>query len=114
VTTQNKNTVVKGSDISLSVFLQTKDCNGVILPYNLTGKTVEVVYRNGSGALVTLTNPAVQVLDPVYSNISISLSETDTENLKTGFFDFDVIITQGGDTKIWKFEKQITVVDRIR
>lgn len=112
--TQNKNTIVKGSDIVLSVFLQTKDCNDVILPYNLTGKTVQVVYRNGVGAIITLSSPAVTILDAIYSNVTITLSEADTEALRTGFFDFDVVITEGSDTKIWKFERQVTVIDRIR
>jgi hypothetical protein len=114
VTTQIKNTIVKGSDIDISVFLQTEDCNGIILPYNLTGKTLEVVYKNGAGALVTKVSPDVQVIDAVYANIILTLTEADTDALKTGYFDFDVIIEDGADTKIWKFIKEVTVIDRIR
>jgi hypothetical protein len=98
----------------LSIFLQTKDCNGVILPYNLTGKTINVKYKNGAGVLVTKTNPDVEILDAVYSNIILHLTDADTSALKAGFFDFDVIIEDGSDTKIWKFEKEVTVKERIQ
>lgn len=114
MSTQKRNTIVKGSDTSVSVFLQTKNCDDVILPQDLTNKTLSLTYRNGAGVLVTIPNSQIQVINAVYGSILIPLSDTQTEELRTGFFDFDVIVEEGTDKKIWQFERQVTVTDRIR
>lgn len=106
--------IIKGADVDLSIFLQIRDANGITLPYDLTAKTVSVSYKNTNNVLVTKVAPDVDVVDPVYANVILKLTDVDTEALKVGFFDFDVIVVEAADTKIWKFEKSVTVKDRVR
>jgi hypothetical protein len=106
--------IIKGADVDLSIFLQIQEANGITLPYDLTSKTVSVSYKNSSNVLVTKVDPQVEVVDAVYANVILHLTDVDTEALKVGFFDFDVIVVEASDTKIWKFEKSVTVKDRVR
>lgn len=106
--------IVKGSDVSIPITLLLKDSSGVTLPQDLTGKTISVKYKNSSGVTVTVTgSPGISILNAVYGNLSLNLTDAETDALKSGDFPFDVILVQGSDTKIFKIEKQITVVDRI-
>jgi hypothetical protein len=109
-----QNIITKGSDIELSVFLQIQDCNGIVLPYDLTGKTVSCLYRDAANVLVTKISPDVAVLNAVSGNISITLTDTETDALKVGFLVFDIRVDDGSDRKIWRFEREVTVRDRVR
>ncbi len=107
--------IVKGSDPSLEIMLQIQDCDK-LLPHDLTGKTVEVKYKNSTGTVITKTTPTdVLIVDAVYGQLNLNLTDTDTEALAIGGLALDVYVTDAGKTLIWKFDKSlITVVDRIR
>jgi hypothetical protein len=106
--------IVKGSDVSIPVTLFLEDSAGVRLPQDLTSKTISVKYKNSSGVVVMVTgSPGISVLNAVYGNLSLNLTDTETDALKSGDFPFNVILVEGSTTQIFIIEKQITVVDRI-
>lgn len=106
--------IIKGSDPRIAITLQTSECE-MVLPYDLTGKTVTVKYKDSTGVLVSKTGtPSITILDAVYGKISLNLTDIDTESLKIGKLSLDVYIEESGETLIWKLIDQINVVDRIR
>ena len=101
--------VVKGEDILLKITLRDADKN----PYDLTGKTV-TVKAVILGVLTPFTSPDVEVVNAVLGQVTLRLSDTVTENLAVGDFNFDVYIEQGININIVRITKQVKVIDRLR
>ena len=99
--------IIKGEDIVLDISVRTDSGD----PFDLTGKTAVVKSKVGS----TLTTfPTVDIVNAVRGKITLGLSDTETETLKTGFFDFDLYLTEGAETRIVQFRNAVSVVDRLR
>lgn len=108
-------TIIRGSDISVSVILQKKYSTGIVFPDNLTGKTISVVYKDSSNNVVTKTTPTdVSITDATLGRFVWNISDTESETFKVGNLDFDVYADLGTERVIYKFVGQISVKDRIR
>lgn len=107
--------IIKGEDVLLEFTIRDSKLN----PYDLTGKTVTIKSKIGED-LVVFEDPDVEVTVPILGKGTLKLSDVITETLKAGtekvpsYFNIDVYIEQGGDTKIVKIEKQAIVEDRQR
>ena len=107
--------IIKGEDILLQLTIRYEDKT----PYDLTGATVTVKAKIG-GVLTTFADPDVDVVLATHGKITLFLNDTVTEQLIAGcdrspaYFDFDVHIVDGTDTRIVKFRKVVYVEDRLR
>ena len=100
--------IVKGEDKEITVRLNIAEVG----PLDLTGKTISVKFLDSAASLQTKSGSIVGTAPQ--GRFSFSLTDTDTEGLSIGNFDFDVYVGEAGDTQIYKAIKQAKVVDRIR
>lgn len=83
-------------------------------PYDLTGKTVSIKYRNAAGTIQTLVSPAVTITSLVYGEGNFKLTSAQTNDLEDcEFFDFDIYITSGGEPTILTSRNQVMIEDSV-
>lgn len=81
-----------GSNFSQTFTLESSDTNS---PLNLTGYTVESQMRKYSGSSTAINFTSSIILPETLGKILISLTATQTTNLKPGRYVYDVLITTG-------------------
>lgn len=106
--------IIKGEDKEINVQMSLKNSLGVIIgPKDLTGKVITIKYKeSGSETLVEII--AAALTPETQGRFVFSLSEIQTEALALGYFNFDIYLTESGNTDIERVIKLVTVEDRLR
>lgn len=95
-----------GADFTQTFTLEATDTNSVL---NLTGYTVSSKMRKWSGSSTATTFTTSIIAPPTAGQISIALTSGQTQNLKSGRYVYDVVITDGSNTKYRVIEGMVLV-----
>jgi hypothetical protein len=102
--------IIKGEDSLISFTVRDSEK----YPLDLTGKVIKVKSKI-NGVLTTFESPEVLIVNAVHGKVQLKLNDPITEQLKPGFFDFDVYIDPDTSmTRIVRVIGKIPVEDRQR
>lgn len=95
-----------GADFTQTFTLETQTLGSVL---NLTGYSVASKMRKWSGSSSATTFTTSIIAPATAGKISIGLTSGQTQNLKSGRYVYDVVITDGSNTKYRVIEGMVLV-----